>query len=210
MKTVELSAYPRKLSGKAGLKAIRKAEQVPGVIYGSGEPRSIAVDYVPFDKVLSTPETYIFHLDVEGTQVKAVIRELQFHPVTDKILHVDFLRVDGKNSIEVELPIRLTGTPKGVMNGGKLVQMLRKIRVAGVPNQLPEAVEVNVTALTLGKTIKVSDVEVEGLTITSPADAGIAAVVIPRAVKTGGAIEDEEEDEESEDGGEEGAEGGEE
>ena len=183
MKTIELKGSTRNETGKAAMKKIRRAGLVPAVIYGQGEPTPVSVDFQGLQKILYSPETYVVNLDVDGKNTDVVIRETQFHPVNDRVLHVDFLRVTDAQAVEVDLPIKLTGTSKGVLGGGRLVPMLRKMKVKGFVNALPDKVEVDITNLEMGKTIRVGEVTLEGINITSPASAGIAIIEIPRAVK---------------------------
>ena len=183
MKTIELKGTSRSVVGKAAMKKIRRSGNVPAVVYGQGEPTSVAVDFQGINKVLSSPDTYVVNLDIDGKPETAILRDAQFHPVTDHVLHVDFLRVTPNEPVIVDLPVKLVGKSVGVAAGGKLVPMLRKIRVRGLISNLPDYVNVDVTNLGLGKTIRVADVKIEGLDIASPADAGIALIDVPRAVK---------------------------
>lgn len=197
MKTVELATVAREGVGKGAAKQVRKEGQVPGILYGQGEPVSVSVDYISFEKILNTPDTYIVNLAIGGQAVPSIIREVQFHPVTDRVLHVDFLRVTENEPLEVELPIILEGTPKGVRSGGKLVPLLRRLRIKGLASTMPEVITVNVKNLGLGKTIKVRDLKMPELTITTPRDASIAMIEIPRAVRqAGGELSVEDDDEE--------------
>ncbi len=191
MKTIELKGALRAEVGKSAMKKVRRSGNVPAVLYGQGEPAPVAVDFQGLNKILSSPETFVVNLEIDGNAQSAIVREAQFHPVTDQVLHVDFLRVTEKEPVEVALPVRLVGTSVGVLAGGKLVPMLRKVKVKGLVADLPDFVEVDITSLELGKTVRVSEISIEGLNITSPGDAGIAIVDIPRAVKTA----DEEEGE---------------
>jgi large subunit ribosomal protein L25 len=184
MKTVELKGARRSVTGKSAMKKIRRAGNVPAVIYGQGEPTPVEVGFQALHKVLHSADTYVVNLDIDGKITSAIVREAQFHPVNDNVLHVDFLRVTENEPVEVELPIQLVGTAKGVLAGGRLVPMLRKLKVRGIVTQLPDKVEIDISALELGKTIRVGEVQLEGLTITSPASSGIAIIEIPRAVKT--------------------------
>jgi large subunit ribosomal protein L25 len=184
MKTVELKGTGRSATGKSAMKKIRSAGNVPAVIYGQGEPVSVEVGFQALHKVLHSPDTFVVKLDIDGKVTSAIVREAQFHPVSDSVLHVDFLRVTENEPVEVELPIQLVGTSKGVLAGGRLVPMLRKLKVRGLVTKLPEKVQIDITNLDLGKTIRVGEVDLEGITITSPASAGIAIIEIPRAVKT--------------------------
>lgn len=192
MKTIDLKGSIRTETRKSALKKVRAAELVPAVVYGVSEPKQISLPYNALAKAIFTPDIYIVNLDIDGTAVPSLIREMQFHPVTDKILHVDFLEIEAGKEVEFELPVRLTGNSKGVRAGGKLVPMMRRLKVVGVPADMPDFVPVDVSDLGLGKTIRVSDVDVPGITITSPAAAGIAIVDIPRAVRTGEAGGEEE------------------
>lgn len=184
MKSIDIKGVGRSNTGKAATKKVRNEGLVPGTVYGIKEPANISVGYNEISKAIYTPQTYIVNLNVDGEVTPTVIREMQFHPVTDKILHLDFLRVDNENPVEIALPIKLTGASKGVLAGGKLVPLSRRIKVRGIAADLPDFVEVDVTELELGASVTVGTSGVEGLDITSPASMGIAVVEIPRAVKT--------------------------
>lgn len=184
MKTVEITGTPRVAVGKSDTKKVRNQGNVPCVMYREGKEAShFSASHKALVKVLYSPEVYIVKVEVDGKVYDTIIREAQFHPVTDKILHVDFLQVDDKAEIEFELPVTLVGTPKGVFEGGKLVAMMRRLKVRGIPLKQPDKVEVDVTELELGKTIRVEHVNADGLVITSPPQAGIARVEIPRALR---------------------------
>lgn len=207
MKTVELAVAKKEETGTIANKKLRRTDRIPAIVYGDDAPMQISMDYISFEKLINTPDTYIINLMLDGKAVPTIIREIQFHPVTDKILHVDFYQVNPKKAVEVRLPVSLVGTAKGVTNGGRLIQNMRYLKVKGIPANLPEEIEVDVTPLKLGTTIKVRELDMGDLRITSPGDASIAAVLIPRAVKTGeaGSLEDEEDEEGAEgEGGEEG------
>ncbi|HHG84483.1 MAG TPA: 50S ribosomal protein L25 [Bacteroidetes bacterium] len=200
MKTIDLKGSVRAETRKSALKKVRANDLVPAVVYGVSDPKKIALPYNALAKAIFTPDIFIVNLDIDGTSVSSLIREMQFHPVTEKILHVDFLEIEAGKVVDFELPVKLIGIAKGVREGGKLVPMMRRLRVEGVPAEMPDFVPVDVSGLELGKTIRVSEVDVTGIKITSPASAGIAIVDIPRAVRTG-----EEDGEGREEGGEEAA-----
>jgi len=183
MKTVDIKAVAREGVGKAATKKVRREGMIPATVYGLGDPENVSVDYQVIKKLLHSPETFIINLDKDGATTSSIIRETQFHPVTDSILHVDFLRVDGSSPVEVQLPIRLVGTSKGVLAGGKLVPLSRRVKVRGIVTELPEFVDVDITNLELGQTITVAGAGIEGLDITSPSSMGVAIVDIPRAVR---------------------------
>ena len=183
MKSIELEVTEREHTGKAATKNERRADREPTTDYGLGNPRNVSVDYQALKKALFTPETFIINLKGDAENHQVVIREAQYHPVTDNILHVDFLRVDNDNPVEVQLPIKLVGTSKGVLGGGKLGPLSRRLKVRGIVSELPDYVEVDVTELELGQTITVGGANIQGLDVTSPMSTGIAIVDIPRAVR---------------------------
>jgi large subunit ribosomal protein L25 len=202
MKTKSISAQPRTNLSKAATKQLRREGKVPAILYGASGTNSIQLDYSDAKTILFTPETYIVQLDVDGNSNNTVVREAQYHPVTDKIVHIDFLEVSDDKAVEVVLPLVMVGTPKGVITGGRLMQKLRKLKVKGIPSELPDSIEVNVSDLELGSSIKVSDLDT-GLHITSGGSAAIASVEIPRALRSAGAAGEGEEGEEDEEGAEE-------
>lgn len=184
MKTTELKAYNRPNTGKRANKAVRAEGKVPGVIYGNSDTTHIALDQKELRSIIYTPETYIVKLDVEGEQVDAIVRDVDFHPVKEHVQHIDFLRVSDDKAIQVVLPINLTGTPKGVRVGGKLVVKKRQLIVLGIPSQLPDKVDVDVSELELGSTIKVSDVDFGDLKVAKKSAGAIASVEIPRSLRS--------------------------
>lgn len=185
MKTVGVKGSIRAAVGKSDTKKVRNAGNVPCVLYtGGNEATHFSVTHKALKKLLFSPNVYIVQVDIDGTVHDTIIRESQFHPVTDQILHVDFLKVDDQNPVEFELPVKLVGSAVGVLNGGKLVAMMRRLKVVGIPSTMPERVEVNVSKLELGKSIRVKEVDAPGITITSPPMASIARVDIPRALKS--------------------------
>ena len=196
MKTIELKGVKRPETGKNANKQVRAKDMVPAIIYGGTDPEQIALPYNDVAKALFTPNTYIVALDIDGNKTESIIREAQYHPVTDRILHVDFFRIPEGQSIEFTLPVKLVGTAIGVRNGGRLVPLTRRLKVRGIPADMPEFVEVDVTELVLGKTIRVSEIDSD-IDIISPPTAGVAAVEIPRAVRTGEVGGEEEEGEEA-------------
>jgi large subunit ribosomal protein L25 len=183
MKTIQLNGTARTETGKAAMKKIRRAGMIPAVVYGQGEPTPVSVDYQGMEKILHSPETFIVNLEIDGKTTTAIVRESQFHAVNDRVIHVDFLRVSDSHPVEVDLPIKLVGTSKGVLGGGRLVPMLRKMKVKGLVSQLPDHVDVDISGLEMGKTIRVGEVTLPGINITSPHSAGIAIIEIPRAVR---------------------------
>lgn len=183
MKTIELSAAPRTETGKKAAKQSRKSEFVPAVIYGAGENIMIALNEKELRKVIYTPIVYLVKLNVDGKVHDAIIKEVQFHPVTDKILHVDFLKVSENKPITIGLPINLVGQAEGVKAGGKLLQVVRKIRVKGLAKDLPDAIEIDVTHLGIGKSIMVAELSFDRFTVVEPKSMVIATIKSTRAAR---------------------------
>ena len=193
MKKAQLSGSLRANVGKKDAKALRNAGQVPCVLYGQGEQTHFSVRSVDLEKLIFSPDVYQVELDIDGTKKVAIIQDLSMHPVKDKPLHVDFLELNDSKPVRVQLPLRYTGSPIGVMNGGKLRQPYRKLRVVGLPGDLPEEVSVEIGKLRIGESVRISDLEVPGVTFLEPANAVILAVKMARgAVADAGDEEGEE------------------
>ncbi len=207
MKTVALSGNKRTERGSSNAKTLRKEETIPCVLYGGKENSHFTVNEIQFTKLVETPEVFFIDLDVDGTTFKAIIKDVQYHPVTDRVLHVDFLEVFEDKAVTVKLPVKLTGNARGVINGGKLRKVTRKLTVNGLPSALPENIELDITKLKIGQSIKVGEIELEGLRLL---DADNAVVVAIKRSRVAVADEDEDEDEEGAEGAEASAEGGEE
>lgn len=184
MKTIELVANKRENVGKRVAKDLRNDGKVPGVVYSNGEATHIYLDGKAVKLAVYTPETYIVDLDVEGKKVHTIVRKADFHPLTEKMMHIELLEINDNKPVIVTLPLVMSGTAVGVTKGGKLAVKLRKISVKGIASQLPDKVSVDVSHLDLGQTIKVGDVSFEGLQIVTPSSAGIASVEIPRALRS--------------------------
>jgi large subunit ribosomal protein L25 len=195
MKTAQLSGSPRVNVGKKDAAAIRRAEQVPCVLYGLGEQTHFSVRRIDMEKLVFSPEVYQIELDIDGKKTSGIIRELQQHPLTGIIQHVDFLELSNTKPVRVGLPVRLTGSSRGVMAGGKLMQTFRRLQVVGLPQDLPEAIVLDITKLKIGKSIRVGSIEIPGVKFLDPANAVVVSVKMARgAVKP--ADDDDDEDDE--------------
>jgi large subunit ribosomal protein L25 len=184
MKTIELKATARPELGKRNAKDLRKGGMVPGVVYHDAEVKHIQIEGREVKRALFTPETFLIKLDVEGEAVDAIVREAQFHPVHDHLLHIDFIQVRTDRPVVLTLPIRLVGVPVGVTKGGKLATKLRKIKLKGVPSEMPQFIEVDVKDLELGQTRKVGDLQLDNFQVLTSPSATIAAVEIPRSLRS--------------------------
>ncbi|RRD58068.1 50S ribosomal protein L25/general stress protein Ctc [Tannerella forsythia] len=210
MKTFELKGTPREHLGKKMSKDLRKQGMIPAVLYGQepvalpytgkmnageklveiGDGKGIIVtDFsVSFDgvrKLIYTPEIHLVSIEMgDGRKVNAILKEIQFHAVSDAILHLDFQEVFANKPIEMHVPVALTGHAVGVKAGGKLTQAMRKLKVKGLAEQIPEKLTVNVDHLELGKTIKVGELQFDHVELISPKNAVVCAVKMTRAAQS--------------------------
>ncbi|PCJ23533.1 MAG: 50S ribosomal protein L25/general stress protein Ctc [Flavobacteriales bacterium] len=189
MKSVAISGNKREERGSAKSNLLRKEEKVPCVIYGGKENIHFTINEVKFDKIINTPEVYFIDLDVDGAKFKSIIKEIQFHPVTDRVLHIDFLEVFEDKALTVKIPVKITGRSIGIANGGTLRTAKKVLRINGLPSAIPENIEVDITELKIGQSIKVGEIDYPGLTFLGADNAVVVAVKMSRAV-----IEDEEEE----------------
>lgn len=194
MKKAQLSGSLRANVGKKDTAAVRNAGRVPCVLYGSGEQTHFSVRSVDIEKLIFSPDVYEIELDIEGKKANAIIQAKQMHPVKDTAQHIDFLELDPKKPVKVSLPIRTTGSPIGVINGGKLRQPYRTLRVIGLPGDLPEAINIEISKLKIGQSIRISDLNPEGISFLEPANAVVIAVKMARGAANT-ADDDEEETE---------------
>lgn len=190
MKSIQIQGSARTETGKKATRDLRRNDSVPCVLYGSQKDESgkqIATHFsVTVDglrKLVYTPHIYVVDLNIDGKIVNAVMKDIQFHPVTDAILHVDFYQIDENNPIVMEVPVQLEGLAEGVKAGGKLVLQMRKLKVKALYNVIPERMVINVSSLGLGKTIKVGELSYEGLEIQNAKDAVVCAVKLTRAAR---------------------------
>lgn len=183
MKTLSFKATKRDSGGKKGAKAVRNAGCVPCVIYGGGENIHFSVPEKEVKTLIYTPHSHIVNFDIDGKIEVVVMREVQFHPVRDEILHIDFYRVQEGKPLVMEVPIELKGTAQGVKEGGKLSLSKRKVFISGLVENLPDTVEVDVTNLKLGGSIFVGDLKSDKFTFVTPASAAICAVRMTRAAR---------------------------
>lgn len=183
MKKVSLSGSTRSNVGKKDASDLRKAGQVPCVVYGGTEQISFSALENDLKKIVWNPNVYNVELTLNGDKkMNTIIKDVQFHPVTDRLVHIDFLELVPNKAVKVKLPVRLIGSAEGVKKGGKLVQNYRKVTVMGVPEKLPDAIEINVEALNIGDMIRVKQVSMEGIRLLEVPESVIAAVQTTRNV----------------------------
>ena len=197
MKEFSVSGQKRATTGKKAAKELRKEGLVPCNLYGekkgeNGLPEALAfaIPAAQLRKVVYTPHVYVVNLTIDGEAHKAVIKELQFHPTTDALLHIDFFEVNETKPITIGIPVKLTGHAQGVRDGGRLNQAVRQLSVTAPYKQIPETLEIDVTNLKLGKAIKVAELNFEGLELATPAQVVVCSVKATRASRAAAAAED--------------------
>ncbi len=196
MKSVTIKGSQRESVGKVSTKALRNAGKVPCVLYGGEKPMHFSADELSFKKLVYTPNAYTAVIELEsGEKFDAVLQDIQFHPVTDRILHIDFYQLFADKAVTMDIPIRLEGSSPGVRNGGRLLFRKRKLSIKALPDLLPDFITIDISKLKIGGTIAVETLLNDDFTILHPESTAVVQVKASR-----NAIEDEEEEE-----GEEGA-----
>jgi large subunit ribosomal protein L25 len=183
MKSINIQGQKRESTGKVANSNLRSEGYVPCELYGKSGNIHFTVFAGDLKELIYTPDTFRVALNIDGTQAEAVMKEVQFHPLSDEVLHVDFHEIDENKQIKVELPIHFIGTAAGAREGGKFVKKLRTLKVKGFPKDMPEAIEVDITSLGLGKSIKVRDIQVQNLEIVNAEAIPVATVDVPRGLK---------------------------
>ncbi len=198
MKEMSVSGKKRATTGKKASREMRKEGLVPCNLYGekkgeNGLPEAIsfAIPAAQLRRVVYSPDVYVVNLSIDGEAHKAVMKELQFHPTTDALLHIDFFEVNETKPITIGIPVKLTGHAQGVREGGRLNQAERMLKVTAPYKQIPEVLEIDVTELKLGKAIKVADLSFEGLEIATPAQVVVCSVKATRASRSAAAAGEE-------------------
>lgn len=190
MKEINVTGQKRTDLGKKASKLLRKEGLVPCNLYGeqkdeNGKPvaMSFAVPMTELRKVVYTPHIYVINLLIDGESHTAVMKELQFHPVTDALLHVDFYEVNEQKPLTIGIPVKLVGLAQGVRDGGRMSLSIRKINVTAPYQQIPEHLDIDVTALKIGKSIKVGELSFEGLEIATPKEVIVCSIKMTRAAQ---------------------------
>jgi len=192
MKTLEIIGYKRANLGKSESKRLRAESHVPAVLYGGEGQVHFYAPMILFRDLVYTDEAHYVTLNIEGDIYQAILQDIQFHPVSEIILHADFLQLHEGKPVKMEIPVHFVGTSVGVTKGGTLVRKRRKITIKALPKNMPEYLEVDITDLDFGKAVKVESVKEEGFEILDSKIASIAVVEIPRALRSAQAEEEEE------------------
>ena len=200
MKTVSLSGSRRVCVGKKDAKKQRREGKVPCVLYGGKEQVHFTLNELDFNRLVFTPDVYLVNITIDGKEYQSILQDVQYHPVTDKTLHADFLEILPENPITIRIPVNFVGNVPGVMAGGRLIKKLRKLLVKGLAKDMPDYLEIDMSNLNIGDNITVSDIKADKLAFLDMA----SGVVV--GVKTARGVEEDDLDEEDEEGEEEGGE----
>ncbi len=205
MKSITIKGSERESVGKKATKALRNAGKVPCVVYGGDKPLHFSADELSFRDLVYTPNAHTVAIELDGgAKVNAVMQDIQFHPVTDSIIHIDFYQLFDDKMVTMNIPVRLEGNSPGVRNGGRLLFRKRKLAIKALPDKLPDFFDVDISKLKIGQHIAVASLKSDDFTILHPDTTVVVQVKTARA-----AVVLDEELEEGEEGAEEGAEGAE-
>jgi len=201
MKSITIKGSERESVGKKATKALRNAGKVPCVVYGGDKPLHFSAEELAFRDLVYTPNAHTVAIELDGgASVKAIMQDIQFHPVTDAIIHVDFYQLFDDKMVTMDIPVRLQGNSPGVRNGGRLLFRKRKLSIKALPAKLPDFFDIDISKLKIGQNISVASLMSEDFTILHPES---QVVVQVKTARTAVVVDDEDED------GEEGAEGAE-
>ncbi len=199
MKEINVKGQKREMTGKKATRLMRKEGLVPCNLYGEAKDENglpvalhFAIAATDLRKVVYTPHVYVVNLDIDGEAHTAVIKELQFHPTTDAVLHVDFYEVNETKPITIGIPVNLVGLAQGVRDGGRMNLSIRKINVTAPYKQIPERLDIDVTPLRIGKSIKVGELSFEGLELATSKEVVVCSIKMTRAASKNAAEETEE------------------
>lgn len=192
MEIVSFKADSRQETGTKGAKALRREGKIPCVLYGGDVSEYFSVTPRQVKALVYTPDFKLASIDVNGTEHKCILKDIQMHPVTDEIVHIDFLKLQDGVPVKVEIPIAFKGESPGIKGGGKLIQSMRKVKIKVKPEDLMDKLFVSIEGLVLGQSVRVRDVEVtEGVEVMTSGATPVAQVAVPRALKSATAEEEE-------------------
>ncbi len=180
MKTVSISGSTRENVGKKDAKQLRKIGRVPCVLYGGNEQIHFSVEEKDFKDIIYTPEVCFVDININDNVYSSIVQEAQFHPVNDNILHVDFLELSKDKAIVMSIPVKLTGVAPGVLKGGKLTKKLRKLKIKAKPEFMPDFVNVDISSLDIGNSVKVNDISIENLEFLDSKNNVVVGVYVTR------------------------------
>lgn len=190
MKSISIKGSKRESVGKKATKALRNAGQVPCVIYGGDQPMHFSAGELAFKGLVYTPDAHTVEIELDGTTYRAILQDIQFHPVTDRIIHIDFYQIFDDKEVTMIIPVKFIGSSKGVLNGGVLRKNNRKLKVKALPDNLPDFIEADITELKIGNKLYVTALESEGYKFMHPDNTVVCQVRTSR-----NAVDEEEEEE---------------
>src|SRR5690606_33869310 len=191
MKSITIKGSQRESVGKKATKALRNAGMVPCVVYGGDEPISFSAEEISFKNLVYTPDVHTVVINLGGTKINAILQDIQFHPVTDRILHIDFYQIFEDKEVTMEIPVRTVGNSRGVRSGGVLRIVNRKLRVKALPENLPDFIEADITDMRIGNKMYVTAIKTDNYKIMHPDNTVICQVRTSRTAIV--EIEEEEE-----------------
>lgn len=187
MKTLELKGQKRENIGKRGSKDLRITEMIPCVIYGGTAPVHFSAELAELKNFIYSPEVYFANITIDGAAYKGVMKEVQFHPVTDDLHHVDFFEVKEDKKVKISLPVKVVGNSVGVRSGGRLAVNVRKLHVEALPKDLPDFIEIDITNMNIGDKLRIAEMKLDGVTFLDAANVVVAAVTVTRNTKSAAA-----------------------
>ena len=180
MKKVSLSGSKRENVGKKDAKAVRNAKRVPCVVYGTGKQTHFSVKHTDLEKIVFNKDVFNIELDINGEKISTIVQDMQQHPVTDKITHIDFLELQADKKVKVDIPVVIEGRSPGVMNGGRLQQVFRKLTVLALPADLPEVLTVDISELKIGGSVRVKELATDAIQLLNAANGVVVSVKMAR------------------------------
>lgn len=192
MNVIAINGEPRESLGKKSSKAIRRAGRIPCVLYGGADPVHFSVEPNDVKDIIYTPAFKLAEITIDGKTDKAILKDVQFHPLTDEVTHIDFLRLVDGQPLKLEVPVRFVGNAPGVKVGGKLQQALRKVKIKTTPAHIVDQVVLDVSKLEMGQSVRIRDIQPqEGVTVMNSPGIPVASVEVPRAMRSATAAEEE-------------------
>lgn len=198
MKTIQVKGQLRDGLGKKDSKKLRSEGKVPCVLYGNDEPIHFFAEAGDFRPLIYTPSVYLIDLEIDGTVHRAIMQDVQFHPVEEQVLHVDFLKTTEDKPVKIEVPIKVEGYAKGMRSGGKLKTNLRRLRVKALAKDLPDTIKIDITNLGLGDSVKVGELTLDNVEFLNSKSVPVVSIVITRAARAALGLAPLPEDEEEE------------
>ncbi len=181
MRVVSMSGSLRENVGKKDAKALRRADRVPCVMYGNGEQKVFSLPLTQFDRIIFNPEPCFVEIDINGTKYRAMLKDIEYHPVTEIVYHADFYELSDDKAIVMSIPVHTCGTSVGVMKGGKLVYKQKRLNVKALPANMPSEILLDITKLDIAQRIKVQDIDAQNFEVLNPKSSEVVVINSTRA-----------------------------